>query len=382
MIKLISIRKFWILFLVICLSFTVLTSVIASNLNKPNPAISSKVDAIFTEWNKLDSPGCSLAVIKDGAIIYKHGYGMANLKKHIPITSKTIFDIGSTSKQFTAASIVLLAQEGKISLDDNIRKYLPEIPDYGHKITIRNLIHHTSGLRDYLDLFSQEGIEQEDYTNDKDALDILIRQKSLNFKPGDKYLYCNSGYFLLSQIIKRASGQTLRQYAQEKIFNPLGMKNTHFHDDHTKTVENKATGYSPEKKGFVVDMSNFDQTGDGGVNTTVEDLFLWDQNFYHPKVGGKALIDQMLTRGKLNNGKKLEYAYGLEIMPYKGLNTVSHGGAWAGYRAELLRFPDQKFSVICLCNLSSMEPEELAVNVADIYLGDLLEDDDENDESF
>jgi CubicO group peptidase (beta-lactamase class C family) len=299
---------------------------------------------------------------------------MANLELGVANTPHTVFDIGSTSKQFTAASIHLLAQEGKLRLEDDIRKYLPEIPAYSNVITIRQLLHHTGGLRDYLTLMELQGSNFEDETGDQEALDIIVRQKAPNFAPGSEYLYSNTGFFLLSVIVKRVSGQTLPEFLQARIFGPLGMVHTHSHDDHTLIVPNRATGYAPrDSGGYRISMSNFEQTGDGAVMTTVEDLIRWDQNFYQPTVGGQALVDAMQTTDTLTGGKPNSYATGLRIGTRRGLRTVRHGGAWAGYRAELLRFPAQHFSVACLCNSENAEPEKLADRVADLYLRDLMQ---------
>ncbi len=336
-----------------------------------NESTSSTVDAVFSAYAKPDSPGCALGVVRDAKLIYSRGYGLANLEYGLPLTTTTVFDIGSTSKQFTAASILLLQQQGKLSLDDDIRKFVPEIPAYQKPVTIRHLLHHASGLRDYLTLMSLAGTDFDGVTTDDDALALIVRQKALNFAPGDEFLYSNSGFFLLSIIVKRASGKSLREFAAENIFSPLGMTSTHYHDDHTQIVPNRATGYTPrEKGGFAIDMSGFEQTGDGAVYTTVEDLQKWDQNFYEPKVGGKELIEQLQLVGALNSGETLTYARGLNVTTYKGLKKVSHGGSWAGYRAELLRFPEKNFSVICLCNLGATNPSALAQRVADVYLAD------------
>ncbi|HEV2663836.1 MAG TPA: serine hydrolase domain-containing protein, partial [Blastocatellia bacterium] len=336
-------------------------------------SLNAKVDAIFAQYDKPDSPGCALGVIKDGKLVYARGYGMANLEHNIPNGPKLIYDIASISKQFTAASILLLAGQGKLSLDDDVRKHIPELPAYQKPITILHMIHHTSGLRDYPGLFSMAGVNFDDTTTEKDALDIIVRQKGLNFTPGDEWLYSNSGYFLLSIIIKRASGKSLAVFAKENIFDPLGMRHTLILDDHKKIVPMRATGYSPNPRGgFQIEMSNFEQTGDGAVQTSVEDLLLWDQNFYEPKVGGKTFLDQMHAVGALNNGEKHRYASGLFIREYKGLRQIDHGGGWAGYRSMLARFPDQKFSVACLCNLTTVNPSALVSQVADIYLADHL----------
>ncbi len=329
-----------------------------------------KVDALFARWDKPDSPGCALGIIKDGSFIYKRGYGMANLDYNIPISTNTSFYIASTSKQFTAMSIALLAREGKISLDDDIRKYLPEIPQYQSPVTIRHLIYHTGGIRDYLELTDLAGRHTEDVNTDDDFIKLIARQKNLNFKPGEKYLYSNSGYFLLSQIVKRVSGKSLRVFADENIFKPLGMVNTFFHDDRSEIIKNRATGYFPRKgSGFSVLITNFDRVGDGGLYTSVEDLLLWNQNFYNNKLaGGADLINNLFTTGTLNNGEKTDYAFALMTSDYKGLKMISHGGSFNGFRAEMLRFPEQKFSVICLCNLGSINATGLATKVADIFL--------------
>jgi CubicO group peptidase (beta-lactamase class C family) len=340
--------------------------------NPPDPKI--KVDELFREYDRSDSPGCALGVYRDGKIAYERGYGMANLELGVANSPQTVFDIGSTGKQFTAFSIQLLAQEGKLSLDDDIRKWIPEIPSYGKTITIRHLLHHTGGLRDYIELFSLQGVVQEDLSVDQDVLDILARQKAPNFPPGEEHLYSNTGYNMLSLIVKRASGKSLRDFAAERIFGPLGMTHTQYNDLHTRIIPNRAQGYSRPKGGvWGIDMSDWEQTGDGAVNTTIEDLQLWDENFYDGKVGGKKLIEAMHQTGVLNNGKKLQYASAIYVSTYRGLKSVAHGGSWAGFRAQLMRFPDQHFSVACLCNNGgTANPSRLAQKVAEVYLGDLM----------
>jgi len=350
----------------------VLCLLVAGRSFAAQDALTDKVDRIFAGWNTTSSPGCALAVVKDGRIVYEHGYGMANLELGIAITPQSVFDIGSVSKQITAMAILLLAQEGKISLDADIRKYLPEIPDYGSQITIRHMLHHTSGLRNYDDLFDLEGIPEADLTTDRDAMELIVRQKGVNFKPGEEFLYSDTNYFLMSQVVKRVTGQTLRQFAQDRIFGPLGMTSTHFHDDHSMIVPRRAQGYAPHKGGgFEIDMSNFEQLGDGSVMTTVEDLSKWDQNFDHPTVGGGEAIRQLTTPGVLNNGQRIPYAMGLFLDHYRGLNWIHHSGEWVGYRAALSRFPDQHFSTLITCNcVGSMSPMTMAQRVADVYLAD------------
>jgi CubicO group peptidase (beta-lactamase class C family) len=334
----------------------------------------AKVDEVFGRYVKADSPGCALGVYRNGTMAYGHGYGMASLELGVLITPQTVFDIGSTSKQFTAFAILLLEQQGKLSLDDDVRKFIPELPDYGKTITLRHLMTHTSGIRDYNALFELAGVPSQNLTTDQDALDLLVRQKALNFPPGEEWDYSNSGFFLLSQVVKRASGKSLRDFSQENIFKPLGMTSTQIFNDHTLVIPHRATGYSydPERNAFGVEMSNFEQTGDGSVQTSVEDLLRWDENYYTGKVGGPDLVRRMQMVGKLNNGKEHGYAAGLMISAYRGQPIVSHGGAWAGYRAELLRFPQQHTSVAVLCNLAQSVPSMRARKVADVVLASIL----------
>jgi CubicO group peptidase (beta-lactamase class C family) len=338
------------------------------------PTEISKINEIFSDYAKTDSPGCALGVYRNGAIAYARGYGMASLELGVPITPQTVFDIGSTSKQFTAFSILLLQQQGKLSVDDDIRKFIPEIPDYGKRITLHHLMTHTSGLRDYAGLFDLAGVPEQNLTNDQDAVDLIVRQKALNFMPGEEWDYSNTGFFLLSQVVKRVTSKSLRDFDQENIFKPLGMSSTQIFNDHTLVIPHRATGYSydDDRKTFGVEMSNFEQTGDGSVQTSVEDLLRWDENYYSAKLGGADLIRQMQVVGKLNNGKEHGYAAGLEISTYRGQSVVSHGGAWAGYRAELMRFPGQHTSVAVLCNVAQAMPTVWAYRVADIVLANVL----------
>jgi CubicO group peptidase (beta-lactamase class C family) len=336
-------------------------------------AVQRQIHEVFSDFDHTNSPGCALAVYRDGEIVFARGYGMANLELGIAISPRTVFDIGSTSKQFTAFAVALLAEDGKLSLDDPVRKHFPEMPAYADRITVRNLVQHTSGLRDYLTLMSLAGYNFDDVTDDADALKLIVRQQAPNFAPNSEWLYSNSGYFLLSQIVKRVSGKTLRQFAAERIFQPLGMQVTHFHDDHTMIVPNRATGYSPAgNAGYRIDMSNFEQTGDGAVYTTVEELLLWDRNWYSGTVGGQQLLARQLETGKLTSDEDHGYAGGVMVGQYRDLRTVRHGGAWAGYRAELLRFPEQRTSIACLCNRGDADPSARADRVAEVLLADKL----------
>lgn len=342
-------------------------------------SLTDKVDTLFTTWNRADSPGCALAVIKGSEIVYKRGYGMADLERSTPITPASVFDIGSTGKQFTAMLIAILAKQGVISLDDSIHQLIPELPTYEQPITIRHLIYHTSGLRDYAGLMYLADMRFENFYHEDELLDLICRQKHLNFMPGEEFLYSNTGYFLLGIIAKRLTQKSLPELIRENILEPLGMHVTDFNDNARRIVKNRAIGYSSEDgNGYCTDMSFCGGFGDGAIITSVEDLFLWDQNFYNNKLGGggDALIQKVLTPGTLNSGAKLDYLFGLEIGNYRGLRKVSHGGGWVGYRAELMRFPDQNFSVICLANLFSINPSRLAHQVTDLYLADQLTEQD------
>lgn len=328
------------------------------------------VDRVFAGYDRTDSPGCALGVYRDGRIVYARGYGMANLDYGIAITPRTLFDIGSTSKQFAAASIALLVGEGKVSFGDDVRQYVPEVPDYGARITIEHLVRHTSGLRDYNGLLFLAGHREEDYTTDDDALDIIARQRALNFRPGSRWDYSNTGFFLLGVIVERVTGKSLAEFAEERIFDPLGMTETNFRTDHTRILEHRAVGYAPRPDGgFGIEMSDWDQAGDGAVNTSVEELIRWDENFYRPTVGGQALIDRLQAPGKLDDGTPHQYGRGLFVDTYRGLRRVHHGGAWAGYRAMLMRFPEKHTSVAVLCNLASANTQGLAEGVADAVIG-------------
>ena len=314
-----------------------------------------------------------MGVVRDGHLVFSRGYGMANLEHHIALTSRSVFRIGSVSKQFTAAAIALLAQDGALSLDDDVRRFLPELPEYDRPVTIRHLLNHTSGIRDYLTVMYLAGYRDDDWYTDQDVIDILVRQEELNFTPGDEFLYSNAGYFLLSQIVHRASDMSLREFAAARLFEPLDMVDSHFHDDHTHVVPARASGYAPTRGGgFRTSMTTLGMVGDGGVYTTVEDMAKWDWNFYEPTVGGQEFLTAMHTQGVLNDGDTLTYALGLGLSEYRGLPIVSHSGGFVGFRAQLIRFPTARTSVICLCNLSATNPTRLAQAVADVVLRDVL----------
>ena len=335
--------------------------------------LEAKVDQLFAEWDKPNSPGAALAVTRDGKIIYTQGYGTANLEYDIPITPTTIFDIASVSKQFAAFTITTLAHDGKLSLDDDIRMHLPDIPDFGNTITIRHLLHHTSGLRDWVQSLVIAGVAMEDVISFKHILKMVRHQKALNFEPGAAYLYSNTGYNLLAEIVERVTGDSFREWTDTNIFKPLAMTNTHFHDDHQMILKNRAYSYQVvENDQFKHAINNTTALGSSSLYSTVEDLAKWMLNFDNTRIGEQTVIDQMHQRGVLNNGEQISYAFGLNIGEYRTLKTVDHSGSWQGFRSHLIRFPDQKFGVVILCNLDTFNPLHLAQKVADIYLADAL----------
>lgn len=343
-------------------------SVIVSSTALAQPA---RIDAIMKPWTGTATPGCAVAVVQKGKITHARGYGMADLERRVPITPTTLFDIGSTSKQFTAANILMLAAEGKLKLDDDIRTYLPELPALTKKpVTIRHLLHHNGGLRDYEAMHGARGKRIQDVTTSRETVEVLARQRGVDFEPGAKFAYSNTGYFLLAQIAERADKRPFREQVQARIFKPVGMTTSLIFDDHQRIIPGRALGYAPgEQSGWRFDTSQWEQTGDGSVITSVLDLAKWDAHFYDPKIGGgKALLDAQLERGKLADGTQLDYAAGLFHGTYRGQPTVAHGGGWAGYRAELVRFPAQKTSVIVLCNAASSHPGRLAREIADVVL--------------
>lgn len=339
--------------------------------NSPD-ALAAKVDKLFAIWDKPDSPGAAIAIIKDGAVVYKRGYGIANLEYDISITPATVFHVASVSKQFAAFAVAMLASEGKLSLDDDIRKHLPEVADFGKKITIRHLIHHTSGLRDQWELLAMAGWRLDDVITKEHIMKMVSHQKELNFEPGQEHLYSNTGYTLLAVIAERVSGQSFRDFTAEKIFKPLGMNTTHFHDNHQMIVKNRAYSYGPTSGGFQLLPLNYANVGATSLFTTAEDLARWVINFEEKKTGGTAVIEQMHEVGVLNGDKKINYAFGLSIGPYRGLKTVGHAGGDAGYRSFVFRFPEHRFGVVVLSNLATFNPSRMARQIADIYLADKL----------
>ncbi len=326
------------------------------------------------------TPGATVAVEKDGKMILSKGYGYADLESDRKNTPSTIFHIASVSKQFTAFSIALLADQGKLSLDDDIRKYLPEIHDFGTPITINHLVHHTSGLRDQWNLLMMAGWRLDDVITREQILRIISKQRELNFKPGDEYLYCNTGFTLMAEIVKRVTGESFADWTKKNIFDPLEMKNTLFYDDHEKVVKNRA--YSYYRTGGINDSGQYKKSvlsyanaGATSLFTTVEDLSKWAANFETMKVGNANVMNMMAQRYVLNKGDTIRYALGQAYQKYKGLNSWGHGGGDASYRTYLLRFPDQHLSISVFSNLGQFDPGSLSYLLADAVLANELKPD-------
>ena len=330
-----------------------------------------QVDELFASWDNKDSPGAAVAVVQNGAIVYKKGYGMANLEYDIPNSPSTVFHIASVSKQFTAFSILLLEKAGKLSLDDDIRKYIPEVPDFGKTITLRHLATHTSGLRDQWNLLAMAGWRLDDVITKEHVLKLVSKQKALNFNPGEEFVYCNTGFTLLAEVVARVSGQSFAEFTKANIFSPLKMKSTLFYDDHEKIVKNRAYSYH-EDNGYKKSVLSYANVGATSLFTTAEDLSLWTVNFGNPVVGDSSLIRKLNTLAVLNNGKTFGGALGQFVEKYKALNEIQHGGADAGFRSYLTRFPDEKFSVVVLSNAAEFNSGDMAHKVVDIYLKDKI----------
>ncbi|MCG6957384.1 MAG: beta-lactamase family protein [Gemmatimonadetes bacterium] len=341
----------------------------------------AQVDSVFAVFDNTRSPGCAIGVSENGQIVMQRAYGMADLEHDVVNTTQTIFEPGSVSKQITATATVLLALEGTISFDDDIRKYLPELPDYGTPITIRNLLNHDSGLRDWGSVAGIEGWPrtQRAHTN-MNVLDILSRQKSLNYKPGDYYSYTNSGYNLQAIIVERVTGESLADFSKERIFKPLGMTQTQWRDDFTRVVKNRSIAYRPnDDGGWNMLMPFEDAYGNGGLLTTVEDLLRFTHNLQTGELlGGPRYVEEMHHQAVLNSGQEFFYASGLQIDTYKGLRQVEHSGSTAGYRGHLARFPDQGLALAVICNASTGNAGGLLHQVADMYLADVLHPADPN----
>ena len=372
-------RSFFVL-IAISTAFAVPSTTLLADGAPPDPR-SVQVDRIFAPWDSNRTPGCAVGVFQNGEALHARGYGMANLEHDIVLSPDSVFRIASTSKQFTAMTIALLHQRGELSLDDSLARYFPEFPEYAKTITLRHLVHHTSGLRDYLVLAQLAGLGKH-YTGDE-ALDLLRRQKAPNFPPGEKYLYSNSGYFLLGQIVRMLpAGKGLEERAHELIFEPLGMNSTHFHSDTRHLVRDRAEGHNALDDGtFKRHYTILEMIGDGGVYSTINDLRHWNDNFEKNRLeGGEATLELVTTRARLNDGNEIHYAFGLRYDTFRGTQSIGHSGSYAGFRTALVRFPAQHLGIAVLCNRNNIRPYDLAFEIGEIYLENLLPDASDSDQ--
>ncbi|HYI06802.1 MAG TPA: serine hydrolase domain-containing protein, partial [Reyranella sp.] len=328
------------------------------------PQRSPSTEAVFARFEGDVQPGCAFGVIRRGELVHAAGYGFADIERGLRIDADTVFNIASTSKQFTAFALLLLARDGKLSLDDSVRRYVPELPGYTDAVSLRQLMHHTGGLRSYIELLLLSGRTFEEPTTREDALAVIARQRGFDDVPGHAFAYSNTGYFLMSLVTERVSGQSLADFSRENIFLPLGMTSTSIVDRYPSDIARLARGYSISEAKACPRESAWEQTGDGQVHTSVRDLALWDANFYAPRVGDPAIIDAMQRSGVLYDGHAVGYGGGLFLSTRSSLTTVSHGGGWAGYRSELLRFPERQLSVIVLSNCDDVDACALAQKVA------------------
>ena len=365
--------KYLLKCILICVFFA--NNLLAQN----NLKIEQKIDSLFSKY-KSNTSGVAVGVVKNGILIYKKGYGIANLEYDIPISPKTIFNVGSVSKQFTTFSIYLLEKQGKISLDDDIRKHIPELPLYEKKITIKHLCSHTSGLKDQWALLTLAGYRMDDIITTEQVMKIIVKQKELNFAPGSEFKYSNTGFTLLTEIVKRVSGKTFSEFAKENIFIPLGMESTLVYDDNEKIVKNRAYSYGRENEIYSKRNLNSSSVGPSNVYTTVEDLSKWTANFENPIVGNVDFINHFNERSLLDNGKPailavrdgetIYHAKGQFIRNYKGVNVYNHTGSDAGFKSYLGRFQDNKLSIILLSNDENFVAYKAGMDIAEFYLSD------------
>ena len=332
-----------------------------------------QVDSAFSEWNRPGSPGLAVAVVRNGGVLLERGYGYANLEHAVPITPATVFDVASVSKQFAGLAIAMLVEQGRIRVDDDVRKYLPELADFGHTITIGHLLHHTSGLRDWPGTLAIAGWRYDDVISYDQILRMAFSQRTLNFVPGAEYEYSNTGYNVLAEVVARVGGKPFRAWTDEHLFRPLGMTSTHFHDDHSMVVPRRAYGYARTRDGWRAVTNNLTALGSSSLFSTVQDMSKWLANFDDGRGGGRAAVARMRDTAALNDGSPNAYAFGLSLGTNRGQPTLSHSGSWAGFVSYLLYYPRQRFGVIVLANTSAVSPQRAAFTLTDLFIGDELD---------
>jgi CubicO group peptidase (beta-lactamase class C family) len=334
------------------------------------PTISALADTVFRRWSSTHTPGCAVGVEHRGQVVLERGYGMADLERGAPIAPSTIFESGSVAKQFTATAVLLLAKDGKLDLDDPARKYIPELPDYGRTITIRHLLTHTSGLREWSSLVAMQGWPRGRRAHTQDVLlDVVFRQRALNYPVGDYYSYTNSGYALAMTLVERVSGQSFQEFTRQHIFEPLGMSRTQWRDDFTRLVPGRAQAYSLEDGDWHLTMPFEDVVGPGGMLTTAGDWLIWNRALNDKTLGG-AVVDSLTRRMRLTSGREIEYALGVSVETYRGVREISHSGSTAGYSTFLARYPDRGLSIAVLCNAAQASPTAYVHQLADRLIDD------------
>ncbi len=339
----------------------------------PRDTAARTVDAIFSRYTRDSTPGLAVSVVKDGRMIFARGYGMADLEHRIPITPTTVFDVASVSKQFTGLAIAMLVEEGKVKLEDDVHRYIPELPVFGHPITINHLLHHTSGLRDWPGTLGVAGWRFDDVISFDQILRMAMHQHTLNFVPGAEYTYSNTGYNLLAEVVQRVTGTSFRQWTQAHLFAPLAMKRSVFRDDHMMVIRDRALGYAPAPLGtWAATTNNLTALGSSSLMSTVEDLAKWVINFDSARVGGKSAMAMTRTRGVLNDGSTIPYAFGVSHGDYRGRATVSHSGSWASFATYVVHFPELHAGVVVLANSPIVNPSRAAYQVADAFFGTSL----------
>jgi CubicO group peptidase (beta-lactamase class C family) len=352
--------------------FAVLPSIhVLSQDNSKN--LITRTDSLLSDALKRDAPGAAVSVINGGNIQFSKGYGLANLEYKLPITDTTIFDIASVAKQFTGMAITTLEEQGKLSLKDNIRKYIPELPEWGNKVTIDNLLHHTSGLRDWTATFSLAGMHLDDIIYQNSILKMVYNQKDLNFQPGSEHSYSNTGYNLLAEIVARITGQPFSSWMKENLFLPLGMSHTSFRDNHREMVPNKAYGYGDRGDGqYTAIPNNLIALGSSSLMTNAADMLKWMAAICNRNSAMKPLVSKLVLPGRFNDGTEVSYARGLAPLKYRGLNFIYHDGQWGGYNSFVLYYPEEQFSVAILSNNAALDLTSIAHAVVELYLFKIL----------
>lgn len=355
---------------VLCILQILLMALCTPKVQSQSRLTESQADQIFSQWNKNDIPGVSLAVVSNGKVIFSKGYGLSNLEYNIPSVSSTVYQVASVSKQVTAFAVLLLESRGKLSLNDNLAKFIPEMPEYAKSITLKHLLYHTSGLRDYWELLSSAGWRYDDVITADQVLDLICRQKGLTSRPGYEEIYTNTGYALLAEVVSRVSGMSFAEFARENIFKPLKMNHTAVLDNNEAIVKNVACSYHLSDGVYKKSLLNNNVTGSTNLFTTVDDMSLWALNLEKPVVGSPEMIHKMTRRGTLDSGDSTNYAMGLDTGPYRGVMLVGHQGAEAGYRSFFAMFPAHKLTLIVFSNNAEADPAALGLEVADLVLKD------------